>query len=61
METDSYAMADACNRISGRALIGTIVMNCIQLCKNKNPMLIHFAYRLVNNVAHVFVQTTYSM
>lgn len=54
-------LADACNRSPGRAFFGTIVMNCIQVSKHINHVLVNFSYRSANNIAHVLSQTTYSM
>ena len=60
-ETDSYSLADACNGSLGRALFGIIVLDCVHLIKHINPVLVNFAYRSANNVAHVLAQAACSM
>ena len=60
-ETDSYALADACNGSPRRALFGTIVMDCVHLIKHINPVLVKFVYHYANIVAHVLAQATCSM
>ncbi|XP_074327720.1 uncharacterized protein LOC141665634 [Apium graveolens] len=58
---DSYLLADPCNGNPGRALFGTIVMDRVQLVKHINPVLVNFAYRSANTVAHVLAQATCSI
>lgn len=61
IETDSRSLAMACNGIPGEAYFGTIVVDCIQLLKHINPVLVQFAYRSANRVAYVLAKAAYSM
>lgn len=61
IETDSSALAAACNGGQGEAFFGTIVMNCIQLLKHVNQVLVVFIYRSANTVAHRLAKAAYSM
>lgn len=60
-ETDSHALALACNGRSGRAFFSTIVDDCLYLLKHINLVLVEFVYRSANTVAHVLAQASYSM
>ncbi|KAL8100316.1 hypothetical protein AgCh_032534 [Apium graveolens] len=60
-ETDSKNLADACNGIPGEAYFGTIVSYCISIMKHIDQVLVSFAYRSANMVAHVLAKATYSM
>lgn len=51
----------ACNGKPGEAFFGTIVLDCIQLLKHINPVLVEFVYRSANSVAHLLAKVTYSM
>ncbi|XP_074359672.1 uncharacterized protein LOC141699722 [Apium graveolens] len=61
IETDSYALAAACNGRPGEALFGTIVMDCIQLLKHINQVLVVFIYRSANSVVHRLAKAAYFM
>lgn len=61
VETDSKSLAMACNGTPREAYFGTIVVDCIQFLKQLNPLLVQFAYRSANSVAHVLAKAAYSM
>ena len=44
-----------------RGILGTIIVDCIQLLKHLNAVLLQFAYRSANSVAHVLAKAAYSM
>ena len=61
VETDSKSFAMVCNGTPGEAFFGTIAVDCIQLLKHINPLVVQFAYRYANSVAHVLAKVAYSM
>ncbi|XP_074377753.1 uncharacterized protein LOC141719275 [Apium graveolens] len=60
-ETDSKSLAAACNGKPGEAYFGTIVLDCIHIMKHIDHVLVDFAYRSANTVAHELAKSTYSM
>lgn len=60
-ETDSRTLVQACKRDPDESFFGTIVGDCIHLLKHINLVLIQFAFRSANSVAHVLARAAYSM
>lgn len=52
-ESDCKSLVDACNGGTGASYFHTIVLDCIELCKHFNNVLIQFVCRSANSVAHV--------
>ena len=44
IETDSKSLVMACNGTPGEAYFCTIIVDCIQLLKHLNSVLVQFAY-----------------
>ncbi|XP_074351871.1 uncharacterized protein LOC141691019 [Apium graveolens] len=60
-ETDSKAVVQACKKAPDQSFFGTIVDDCVHLSKHVNQVLIQFAFRSANKVAHELARATYSM
>lgn len=60
-ETDSAPLAAACNGSPGNAYFGALVGDCLHLLKHINPVLVVFAYRSTNRVAHALAKASYSL
>nr|XP_017222865.1 PREDICTED: uncharacterized protein LOC108199532 isoform X2 [Daucus carota subsp. sativus] len=60
-QSDSKVLVNACNGKAGEAYFGTIVLDCVQLLKHINHVLVEFIYRSANSVAHLLAQAAYSM
>lgn len=61
VETDLKVLVDACNGKPGEAYFGNIVLNCLELIKRIDHVLVKFIYSSANNVAHVLAKAMYSM
>ena len=51
-ETDSKTVVQACKRAPDQSFFGIIVDDCVHLSKHVNQVLIQFAFKCVNRVAH---------
>ncbi|XP_074336657.1 uncharacterized protein LOC141673820 [Apium graveolens] len=60
-ETDSQSLASACYGEEGCAYFNTIEGDCKLILKHFNHMLVKFAFRSANCVAHELARTTHSM
>lgn len=60
-ETDSKMLVHACTGDRDESMFGTIVDDCVQLQKHINQVLIQFAFRSANRVAHELARVTCSM
>ncbi|KAL8128281.1 hypothetical protein AgCh_015020 [Apium graveolens] len=58
---DSKSLVAACNGKPGEAYFGTIVLDCIHIMEHIDHVLVDFAYRSANTVAHELTKATYSM
>lgn len=54
-------LADACKGVQERAYFLTVVLDCIELFKHFDDVLVEFVPRYANGVAHKLARTTYSM
>ncbi|XP_074374105.1 uncharacterized protein LOC141714486 [Apium graveolens] len=60
-ETDSKELMQACKKAPGESHFGTIVGDCLHLLKHINQVLVQFAFRSANSVAHELARATHSM
>lgn len=60
-ETDSQVLARACKGVNGISFFHTIVRDCIELFKHFHEVLVCFAHRSANVVAHVLVRAAHSL
>lgn len=60
-ETDAKALADACKGVQGRAYFHSIVLDCIELCKHYDVVLVDFVHKSANVIAHSLARATQSM
>lgn len=61
VETDARTLVQACKRDPEESFFGTIVGDCTRLLKHINEVLIQFAFRSANSVAHNLARAAYSM
>lgn len=60
-ETDAKVVVDACKGDRGRSYFDIIVMNCIELIKHFDDVLVVFVHRSVNGVALLLARETHSV
>lgn len=60
-ETDAKLVADAINKVKGCAYFHTIILDCVELLKHFDNVLVQFVHRSANVVAHTLARATYSM
>lgn len=58
-ETDSILLVEACKGDDGVSYFHTIVLDCIDLCKHFDHVLVQYMHRSANGVAHLL--STHSM
>lgn len=60
-ETDSKLLVDALTGSRGKSFFDTIVNDCVELLKHCTDVLVVFAYRSANSVAHALAKAAHSM
>ncbi|XP_074373281.1 uncharacterized protein LOC141713413 [Apium graveolens] len=60
-ESDAKLLVDAIHGFKGRSMFDTIVENCSEILKHFEEVLVVFAHRSANTVAHLLAQVAYSM
>lgn len=60
-ETDAKLLVDACSGNKGRSYFHSIVNECVDLFKHFCNVLVRFAHRSANEVAHVLARATHFM
>ena len=60
-ETDAKILADACKGVQGRAYFHTIVLDCLELFKQFDNVLVEFVSRSANEVAHKLARAAHSL
>lgn len=60
-ETDAKLIVDAVNKGKGCAYFHTIILDCVDLLKHFDNVLMQFVHRSANVVAHTLARETHSM
>ncbi|XP_074377796.1 uncharacterized protein LOC141719325 [Apium graveolens] len=60
-ETDAKELAEACQGIQGNTYFHLIVLDCMELFKHYDEVLLDYVPRSANIVAHELARATYSM
>lgn len=60
-ETDAKLLVDAIREVKGCAYFHTIVLDCVELLKHFDHVLVEFVYKSANEVAHKLARATHSM
>lgn len=60
-ETDSQVLARACKEVYGRSYFAIIVGDCIDLFHPFDEVIVSFAHRSANGVAHTLARVAYYM
>lgn len=60
-ESDAKLLVDAINGTRGRSYFDTIVIDCLELLKHFEEVLVVFVHKSANNVAHMLARVACSM